>query len=473
MKILKEIAVCAAILATLSMSSCQSDEPVVSKNTPVPTLNVTEDHLVIAKSLSKAVKDQDVQKFLKQEALLKFDADHDILLQMIKSKEVRPGVTFVDILARQNESDQDLAQLIDRYPLLTIFIPDLPSFSSSTWKTGEVPQIGVATVRNAENEIKLVNDNGDISEISALTTPSFPVLVLKENERVRFEQPGSTARLAASPVFQNDLYAYYLTDATAQALPEGKYGSWNGFDIRSQDAYTKAQGCSNCYHRDYIYYNISPADGTTEGELDPHYSEAITSLRFTNLAALKTVASDWTEGALELHFNIFFIGGAATLDKLEKVYFVNTNEFLFADNRSVLNPLPFNLPTPITITPWHMDLYGDRWKINVYEYDPGTVVTQEVSHTSSKALNFRLDAEGSLFKLIKLGVGFGGSVSSETTSKTTIQTTLTSNNLGEAILNWTDPVIISKERQITNWISRSYEVSTGAINISIEPVKTY
>jgi hypothetical protein len=120
-----------------------------------------------------------------------------------------------------------------------------------------------------------------------------------------------------------------------------------------------------------------------------------------------------------------------------------------------------------------MDLYGDRWKINVYEYDPGTVVTQEVSHTSSKALNFRLDAEGSLFKLIKLGVGFGGSVSSETTSKTTIQTTLTSNNLGDAILNWTDPVIITKDRQLSSWKSTSFEVNTGAINISIEPVKTY
>lgn len=93
----------------------------------------------------------------------------------------------------------------------------------------------------------------------------------------------------------------------------------------------------------------------------------------------------------------------------------------------------------IEIVPWDMYKYGDTWKFHVYEYDPGTETTQTVQTSSNFSYNFGGEA-GINIGIVKIGAKAGTSKTETKTNTAQIKMTDTSDDLGEAILSFSDPI---------------------------------
>lgn len=233
-------------------------------------------------------------------------------------------------------------------------------------------------------------------------------------------------------------------------------------DSKVVAAYNKSLGCSNCYPRDYIYYDISPTDGITTGTFDPHYSEAISSFTFVNTPAAQSASDSWTEGNLEFHFVILF-GTTSGITQLEKVHSTTLSSF---QSDTGWNNL-YMPASPIPIAPWRIDLYGDRWKLTVFEYDPAGSSTFSTSMTTTIGSNFGINLQ-------KIGINLGTSSTQTITNSTSISTTTGSDALGKAILTWTDPVITSvvKKPLLPDFVWTN-SLNTGSMFVSIEPIRTF
>ncbi len=419
---------------------------------------------------AKALRNADLRALIKNETLKKFDDDYDILVQMIAEKEVVDGKTVTQLL--QQYSDKDVHTLLRKYPLLSIYIPRLDNFNAETWDVNndKIPQVAIAQFVRGNNEIRVINSSNESQWISQNDKPEFPVIVLKENERVGLLMSEASSNGRASSIFSNGEFSYhFLNDNGGENADNSRYAASPNFDTKVRSAYTKSLNCSNCYHRDYIYYGISPSENIDQGPFDSHFSEAVTELQFESITALQTVTSNWTEGDLELHIIAMFIGGSS-LTQLEKVYHVSQTAFYNEDASHVktirADPLG---SSPLVLVPWEMNVYGDKWKFNVIEYDPGTTTSVTTSHSTTNSSNFSYSTE--LSAVIKIGSGYGSSTTTTDSESTTISTTTTSNQLGEAVLNWFDPVITSK---VGPPIAPSYytkTISTGAIILSVEPIR--
>jgi hypothetical protein len=82
-------------------------------------------------------------------------------------------------------SEEALLEVEREVPLLTIFVPTLPqdSFSARGWDTAtQVPSVGITSHRT--NDVHIVDGRGEDRLPPSDVTPGFPVVVVKENERV-------------------------------------------------------------------------------------------------------------------------------------------------------------------------------------------------------------------------------------------------------------------------------------------------
>lgn len=451
-------------LLIMTLIRCAPDEISDQLNNS-PTSN--SDQTTLAKALSKASLRADVRAFLKNEALKQFDEDFDILYHMIKDKEVSQGETFESILQACSDKTANISSITNSMPLLTIFIPDLPKFSVRSWDINASPSPLVA-IRDDHAGARLFDSNGGHFKMNVKDYPDFPVIVLKENERVRLKNMQGDKTSARSS-FSNGQFQYEFikNDEPIASNPNGRVQTGvQPFDSKIVEAYQKGVNCSNCPQRDYIYYSISPTEGINEGEFDDHYMEAITEFHFTNTAAFEAATTDWTEGSIEIHFDIVVDDGF--INTINKVVYLNSNEYYKIGQTGV-----YDLP-PITIAPWRMNVYGDRWKFIAYEYDPSTNYETTVSHQTTKGANFKLTADGTLFKLIKVGTEFGGSITQVSSSSTTMTYSTGSDVLGEAILTWTSPILVNyKTNSVGTSKGTTLDLNTGALLISVEPVRVY
>jgi hypothetical protein len=429
----------------------------------VPASNFSDydqDLITIGKTLEKSLESDAMRALLKNESLAKFDLDYDVMVQMILDKEVEPGKTVLSVL--QDHSGVNILPILNKFPLLTIYVPALKGFSAETWDVKEsIPSIAIA-YKDVNGRIPLINADMTTTTVSVMEEPNYPVIVLKENERLgvigRFTTNSSKVRVA----YSNSRFSYYFFNTDIDQVKASRLVGTGSLDLKVRESYSKSTNCATCYQRDYIWYNISLKDGVTEGPFDQNYTEAITYMTFESMSALQTVTGNWTEGILEFHFVFTFVGGNGGITTLEKVYFENASAFSNGGNLGFVSPM-------IQIVPWRMNEYGDRWKVRIFEYDPGTTTTVVSSSTSTFGVNFKADASGNLFG-IKFEAGVGSSSTWSQTNSTTIATTIESNQLGEAILSWYDPVVVVKPTPpMQTWTTK--EISTGAVKISIEPIR--
>ncbi len=284
---------------------------------------------VFAKSLSRALaSEKEVRSFLRIQSLNMMNEDYDVLYGLVKNSELSNGKTFRQTLIPFFTNEKELEEIESRIPLLTIFIPSLPenSFSAEKWNTDtEVPYVAVRL--NTTNDVPIISPEGEEYLLDASLIPSYPIIVVKENERLisnqqsGFEANTSTRKLSSGDgvvyKFVDDLFDRELNlsksvnNNNQRTIPEGQ------LDPKIVDAFNIYQ-MADGWQRDYVYYGITPS--SPNGQFSYDFVEHIRSFVFTgdalsiyfNIADqtgdpfIKTGKknSGWTDGSFEIRANI-------------------------------------------------------------------------------------------------------------------------------------------------------------------------
>lgn len=153
-----------------------------------------------------------------------FNKDYDVLYQMVKDQPIENGETFGQRLARYADSENDLADIERQVPSLTIFIPSLPSgFSAETWNVAnEVPVIAVRKLD--DGKVPFYDDKGIESVMQPYETPGFPVLVIKQNERVRVTAAGAAVGKGDQlPFYQNQQFSFSFSSPVYDGIHQSSH----------------------------------------------------------------------------------------------------------------------------------------------------------------------------------------------------------------------------------------------------------
>jgi hypothetical protein len=310
--------------------------------------------------IAEALKNPSFRKLLRAEALRKVNGDHDVLYHQIKNDPMQdtgpivydgsartasPGVqTLHSFLVPFFESEAELHEYEARLPLLTIFVPTLPegSFSPATWDPTDPDQIPDVALRlNNISYVPVIGRDGENFLLEPDITPGWPIVVLKENERILHRSdPG---------------FGQFDTQFVDKAgYPSGEYRLWaEGFLIEIEGEESSlpqrkiyfgdtmftpphlAEAFNTWYafpgggwHRDFLYYSLTPQrqngifTGSTYVEYMTSFGMNAVSLTAENLFNFisddfngnndpklkdwqKNKSSAWTEGQFDFEFFIF------------------------------------------------------------------------------------------------------------------------------------------------------------------------
>lgn len=158
-----------------------------------------------AKALATAVyKDESLRKFLKSESLKQFNNDDDILYNLVKDIEVNNGETFREKISKFL-SGSELNKIENSLPLLTIFIPTIPNFNPQIWKPEtDIPVVAVAN-KDSKGSVSLYDNLGKSISLKPSEVPGFPVLVIKDNERVSVNNEEASNGLVIKSLGNGDI----------------------------------------------------------------------------------------------------------------------------------------------------------------------------------------------------------------------------------------------------------------------------
>lgn len=128
--------------------------------------------------LSKAVSNNSsVRSFLKEQALAKFDNNHDVFYPLVKDQRIN-GRKFKDILAQYASSSLSLDSIEASVPLLNIYIPELAGFKIEDLDVSD-DELPVLYGKN-------LYVNGSVADtLAADAVPAFGVLSVCESSTVQ------------------------------------------------------------------------------------------------------------------------------------------------------------------------------------------------------------------------------------------------------------------------------------------------
>ncbi|MBD0255003.1 MAG: hypothetical protein ICV83_04725 [Cytophagales bacterium] len=457
-----------------------------------------------AKTLAKGLKnDPALRAFLKTEGNKQFDKDYDILYHMIKDQQVGGTQTFREKLLYYAESAEAFAAIENSLPLLTIFIPSLPDFSTEKWNTDtEIPQ--VAVLQEGNNNVAVFDDEGRQTVLTPDQIPAFPVLVIKQNERILVNNgtgsgKNSSGKKGAGTFHQNGRFSFSFADEAFNGISHlkedaaARTGINNAINIDTVN--TLAYNSGSEWHRDYVYYGITPTN--PRGTFNGRYSEFIRSFKFLTPDALNMISDQtgdpsprftknmstspsWTEGNFEFWITVLVNGKNGVGNEFTKVLSVRPQDLFDLAYTRVFPYYRLSTITPkeyrpeVELVPWNLQAYSLGWKFIVYERDLTEEITQTYSHTSSFATNFEIN--GSIGDTQKVGAKLGFTQSTSNTVSYGVKTTLGSDFLGETVLTFDQPVITSASpvpgTPFVTFTTR--EITTGnVLTMSIEPKRVY
>lgn len=503
----------AFVLLLLTLNSCSDEESLTERqNNSTQNKISSKDEKSILKekfafSLMKTIKEsQTLRNLIKDEALKMFNKDYEVLVYAIKDVSLESGKTFEQTINQNADTDFQLASLLRIEPTLTLLVPELPleSFSAKKWNSqSEIPAIAIRT--NYTNEVPLITPDLKLEMMPGDVTPGFPVIVVKNNERVvsNLENP-NIRNLKTKTVFEKDgvIIKFWTDSFDNENNKENSSRLVSSLDpvlVNAYNIYDEQNPNLNGWQRDYIYYLIQPS--TPNGPFIYDFQEHIRgfSMTGTPINAYNKISdqtgdpyfrddhrinvSHWTSGFYEFKVrtiinakngvgNELINGFTVSPDQLflleyeeystgtlfwEKRYYRLTN----ISNRTVLVDIP--------LMNWDLDEYASSIKIEIEEVDLTTTTVITDTRTVKFATNFSIDA--TLGTKVKTGLKFGASL--ETTQTHTVQKTFTQGNdfLGEAIVNFADKVITGRHRTfgMNRWRTRDYITGSGYCQFSVEP----
>jgi hypothetical protein len=499
------------LCSILPFNACKK-ETTREQFTTTPALRVDPDdayRVAFAKTLAKAVQAEPaLRNFIKAEATKQFDRDYDILFQAVKDTRIE-GHTIQEILAQYADDPEAFETACEKLPLLTIFMPTLPNgFSADNWNTGtDVPLVALKQQANAD--MSFYDAKGNEQKVPGKYIPGFPVLVVKNNERVvvngapnYFADP--QARQQTASYYRNSSYSFSFADESFDGVHKKSSADAGRVALAVDPINIQAYSSGAEWQRDFVYYGIKP--GVDTGKFTNHYSEFITSFKFLKPEHYNLVsdhANDpttilglhgkdepvWTDGNLEIRISIFVNAKNAVGQELKKAFTVRGEELFHADRHDIIlfgnvqfyiiqSVTPVEYHPNIEILPWDLEIYGNVWKFVVSEFDPSEEVTRTVTHTTTYSNNFEINVNTG--EKVKIGGKFGASQTTTHTETYTSKTTLGSEELFEGVLDFRSPIVtglttitIPAPIPVPIPAFNTYEVSTGIVSFSVEPIKVY
>ena len=490
-------------LVYLSVASCNESLNDIDKNVVSATfLEQSESNLILKQKFSSALvkvlgQNEEVRSLIKEEALKQIDFDYDVLYCLIKDKQLKNGVTLEEYLEKYLTSDE-LKCIHKQLPTLTLFVPALPenSFSVHSWNTiDELPAVAVKVSDN--NDVKIYYGNGETEVFPADIIPGFPVVVVKENERIVrngeilsktvSENIEETNLIFVDEIF-NNLHGKDLVNTKTRAnrpdrpVPLPKVDNPEDYlpanMKKTYEAY-KIYKNTTGWQRDYIYYGITPT--TDKGPFDYNMKEFLVGFELMGdaLGFYRKIADQdgdpkssipiggvlpanssiitWTEGEYEFKVTTY-VGSKSTIGTEYKSFFRLKPDQLFRAEveRVISRPgMPGytvyklvglkskRVDLDLPLFEWDLENYGATIKIAIEEVDGQETEVNSISSSIEFATNFGFDA--SFGEKVKFGVKFGSTIKEVLNVSNTITKTLGGDELGEVIINFADPVVISDE----------------------------
>lgn len=453
----------------------------------------TQMKIKFAKALANAVNEnQTLREFIKQEALKQITKDYDVIYHLIKDVDINSNsylrttstssLTLHNLLLPYFENEAELIEIENKLPLLTIFVPDLQeeSFSAENWNTAT--QIPMVAVRSYESDDVMCYGINEELLILAEYMPDFPVIVVKDNERLISDQTYSQFDALDTRVITNEASSdiqLRFTDNNFDSTitytnPTAVTSTYPRVDQIHQDAYNVFSNYTpGGWQRDYIYYGLTPT--ITEGGINPTYKEQLTSFKLTGSpqGAYTHIASSqdprlrplvignrsaWTDGSFDIGIILNYGAKNSNMglettrgfpvkpsDLFEIAYVPAYSGWLGRlIKRPVISALKmydlYNNPTNrIEFPVWDLNSYSNQWKIKFEEVDVTTTYTQTVSASNKFNMNFSLEPSTGILKKIGLKLG----ASNEQIQTNTFVTTYTdvSDNLQNSEINFYDNVV--------------------------------
>ena len=384
-----------------------------------------------ARALLKAMKESKMLRdVLKTEALRMFDKDYDVLYLLIKDKTLENSLSVEGLISKHILGGKEtLDSLLSQIPALTILVPELPneSFSAELWDTeNDIPAVAIP---GTSGSVPFIRADGSEDVVPKKHIPGFPMLVIKDNERVIASKSNSRNSSRSIRAFNQsetrDVYnngeirlSFWdkaFDNSVKKRVPRAFSKSSSQSELSEtystlRDAYDickKASG--NIWHRDYIYYDISPSNPS--GSFNGKWEEHITSFSMKGdptTAFNKIIDQDgdpksfsgdyWTESAFDFkviaRINSKESGQEYTttfsrrpIDLFEITYQESDDYYVF----SIISLKTISLHLPLF--KWNLENYSKEVKITIEEVDIKETFTRGETSTVGFASNFKKSNE--------------------------------------------------------------------------------
>lgn len=473
--------------------------------------------VALAKVLAES---QESRVLLKEEALKQIDYDYDVIYQLVKSHKMTNGETFEDLLSKY--IDKERLQLIDiESPTLTIFVPSLPnnSFSAELWDVDkDIPVVAIRTTET--NDVPMIESSGEEWILEAQYIPTFPVVVIKDNERIssNVNKIKNSERNNLRSSSSVDLYFIDEVFDNTRTQVEERAGSNRNPNYPSThttpyitsvevkkviDSYDVFKNTDN-WQRDYIYYNLTPTQ--TKGRINNNVMEYIVGFELVNpngtddaTAVINKIcdqtgdpmpngksfgANLWTDG--ELEFKVKCSVASTTGIGSEIVKYMRFKPSLLFEPVTAKSrggrttgrdyvPSKFTLKKHVfanlPLFEWNLETISPSIKISIEEVDSQETIRQSTSTTTEFAANFEYNLTKG--ETTKMGLKFGASMKKAMTVVYEYTTTKGNDELGDVIVNFGDNIIKSKEcidyGNNKTWLNFNDKYNSGWYRIYITP----
>lgn len=299
----------------------------------------------IAKALAKTLKDEDLRRSIKEEAMLRIDGDYDIIWKDFNNNKVRidgEEYTFNEVIAENIDDEtktkmqkkDELDDFEKKHKKLQISVPIL----CEQWDIENyMPLVAYLPSDYSESwtEIEAFDAQGKSHMIDAQKEPEFPVIVIGKNERS--DENG-------------DILPDYLNlNLKSMPIDDGDGGGGGG---------STSTGCDR-------ETNIS--------------KDVLNKAKFNSVDAFRTVES-WPSGRPEMKVIITYIErfgtnySAKTLTKILTKDDWITRYVLWTDLKTK------NID--IEILSWDHSIYGESMKYTWIEMDDGDPIEYSTSVAS-------------------------------------------------------------------------------------------
>lgn len=458
-------------------------------------------------ALAKALKESSLLRALiKAKALEMIDKDYDVLYHLIKNEKLENNISVRELIGKYYSDKNGLKRTEKLLPTLTIMVPTLPmnSFSAQIWDANsQIPMVGVTSTQT--NDVTMIDASGKEFALEAKYFPSFPILVIKECERIldNSNPEYNKVNSASKFVSQDGDFSYrFIDDAFDGKLDKQKKKKDGGrlaYDFNTDQKVKSAAilfaGTDN-WHRDHIYYNMTPT--VDKGPFTYDFTETLTTFRIADTDARGTLSkiadqsgdprlnsgswntsqnSFWTSGSFSFKARLLLNStngtGAETnvyFDcRPDQLFYLTYDQVIFPNMGRyyvVRDVIPIPLALYIPVFKWDLQQYSFGIKVTVEEIDEPTTTTISEQQVSKFAVNFGIDS--GIIK--KLGLKFGASFAQDRTQ--TIQKVITQGNdeLGDATVTFADKVITDHNPSAGTYVIQ--EFSGGRFWITLEPKKT-